>query len=462
MELSPTFLPNNLHHESVELFRRSDPHLRRLRDLPYVCRRPLMSQLPVETPGIYSVGGGRQVGKTTLLKQWMAELLANGISPQRIVFVTGELIDDHHALVNLLQGLLGDFPGAEYNYVILDEVTYIKDWDRGVKYLADIGILEKTMLILTGSDLLFLQQARMRFPGRRGMADTADFHLYPMSFREFFDLQGSQDSISLVRKARESGLSATDADQLYSLFNQYLIHGGYLSAINDLARNGRISPATLTVYAEWLRGDMLKRGKQESYLRDLLTAVLKQAGSQTTWHSLAGMTRIDHHRTIADYVEILTRMDALFVQHALQEHTLTSAPRKARKIIFTDPFILHSVRSWLNPVRDPYVNQIEPYLADSEQVGALVEATVAEHYRRYFPCYYIKAEGEVDIAYVRDEHFYPVEVKWTRQLRSKDLKQIGKYSNSTILAKTRHYGMQQGVRVEPLPLALLELGSLDR
>ena len=457
MDVSPNFLPHNLHHDSVDLFHRSDPHLRRLRGLPYVGCRPLLSQMPVEMPGIYSVGGGRQVGKTTLLKQWMVKLLASGVPAHRIVYLTGELIDDHHALVSLLQGLLGSFPGTERNYVILDEVTYIKDWDRAVKYLADTGILESTVLILTGSDLVFLKQARMRFPGRRGMADTADFHLYPLSFQEFYDLQGTEDSLTLVSRAQQEGLSPKEAEQLFRLFNQYLIHGGYLSAINDLAVNGKISPATLTVYAEWLRGDILRRGKREQYLRELLAALVKQAGSQTTWHSLSSMTSIDHHRTVADYVEVLARMDALFVQPALQEHSLTSAPRKARKIIFTDPFILHSVRSWLNPTQEPYSNQIKPYLADAEQLAALVESTVVDHYRRYFSCYYIKGEGEVDIAYVKGKRFYPVEVKWTRQLRPGDLKQISKYDNATILGNTHHRGSLQGIVVQPLPLALLAL-----
>lgn len=32
--------------------------------------------------------------------------------------------------------------------------------------------------------------------------------------------------------------------QFYDEFDQYLKHGGYLTAINDIARNGRIRPAT--------------------------------------------------------------------------------------------------------------------------------------------------------------------------------------------------------------------------
>ena len=51
------------------------------------------------------------------------------------------------------------------------------------------------------------------------------------------------------------------------------------------------------------------------------------------------------------------------------------------------------------------------------------------------PTYYIKGEGEVDIAFVEDSTFRPIEVKWTGQIRSTDLKQARKYRNSMICSK---------------------------
>jgi len=71
------------------------------------------------------VGGGRQIGKTTLLKQWMADLLATGLDPARLRFFSGELIDDHHALVRLVSALLREMPTEGQCYILLDEVTYI-------------------------------------------------------------------------------------------------------------------------------------------------------------------------------------------------------------------------------------------------------------------------------------------------------------------------------------------------
>ena len=91
-----------------------------------------------------------------------------------------------------------------------------------------------------------------------GLAPRVDFHLYPLSFGEYLGLGTS---------------GAADADRapaLIDAFERYLMHGGFLTAINDLEAHGRILPATFAVYGDWIRGDMLKRGKQERYLSAIL------------------------------------------------------------------------------------------------------------------------------------------------------------------------------------------------
>lgn len=179
---------------------------------------------------------------------------------------------------------------------------------------------------------------------------------------------------------------------------------------------------------------------------------------QPTWNSLAQDLSIDHPKTVSDYVDLLATMDAVFIQPALIEDKLTAAPKKARKLMFKDPFIFHAVRSWLSPVKDPYDEQIVPLLKDPQWKGSLVEACLTTHYSRYYPTFYIKAEGEVDLAYIDKGRFWPVEVKWTGQIRPKDLKQIAKYSNGRILTKSRQPGHILGIPTEPLPIALLRLG----
>jgi hypothetical protein len=55
--------------------------------------------------------------------------------------------------------------------------------------------------------------------------------------------------------------------------------------------------------------------------------------------------------------------------------------------------------------------------------------------------------------------FWPVEIKWTQQLRPKQLKQISKYSNGRILTKSKSKGEILGILSEPLPLAIFRLDA---
>ncbi len=453
------FLPHNTHLEAPEAFEKLDPHLKLLDTQPLIYHSPLLSRIPNDEPGIYTLTGGRQIGKTTLLKQWMAQLFERGVQPARIAFVTGELIDDHHSLVRLITDLTKEMPDTGLNIILLDEVTYIKDWDKGLKFLADSGGLERCILVVTGSDMAIIKEARMRFPGRRGLSDTVDFHLFPLSFREFVTLNTTmtQDEIDILIAPNETP-PVELLDRLFDEFGSYLRHGGFLTAINDMAKYDCILPATFSTYSDWIRGDVLKRNKQEHYLKEVLEAIVKRYGSQVTWNSLSDDLSIDHPKTVSDYVSLLVSMDVAFIQQALMEDKLTASPKKAKKVMFTDPFIFHAIHSWLTPCEHPYDEQVKPLLLDADATAKLVAACVTVHYSRRFPTYYIKAKGEIDIAYVDKKSFRPIEVKWTAQLRPKSLKQIAKYNNGIILTRSKQSGKIQDIPTIPLPLSLLRLG----
>jgi hypothetical protein len=394
----------------------------------------------------------------------MARRLAQGTEPERICFLTGELLDDHHALVRCVEERLRGMPRDGLTFLLLDEVTYVEEWDRGVKFLADAGLLERSVLIVTGSDLTIVREARTRFPGRRGTADKVDFHLFPLSFAETLTLKAvlSPDELAAFGATPAAGLAGVPAptwDGIYEALDAYLVHGGFLTAIDDMARERRILPATLATYADWIRGDVLKRGKQETYLREVLAAMVKRLGSQVSWNALARDLSIDHPQTVAQYVHLLAAMDAVIVQQALLEDKLVGAPKKARKLLFADPFILHAVRSWLDPARDAYEDQILPLCRDPESSGRMIEACVVGHAHRHFPAFYIKAAGEVDLALVSGGRFWPIEVKWTTQLRPKDLKQVRAYPNGVIAARTRAAHEIDGVPVVPLPQVLVRLAA---
>lgn len=440
--MDPRFIPNNYHLVNPGQFDSLDPQLLQLKKQSYIYKSPLIDRFPIDIPGIYILSGGRQIGKTTLLKQWMSGLLHSLVKPEAIAFLSGELIDDHHMLLHLLMQQLESMGKHAIKYLILDEVSYIRDWDKGIKFAADSGLLNDTILIITGSDMMILQEARARFPGRRGKSPVQDFHLYPLSFGEFVKLKK---------------VDVSNINQVFAAFSEYLIHGGYMTAINDFARTSKILEATLITYSDWIRGDILKKGKQEVYLREILGGIVKRYGSQITWNTLAKDLSIDHPNTVADYAHLLESMDAVFIQSALAEDQFAAAPKKAKKVCFTDPFIYHAIRYWLFPTQDPFEKQIQSALNNPEICSSLVEACVTTHYRRYYPTYYIKGDGEVDVAYIKNKRFWPIEIKWTGQIHMNELKQLSKYSNGVLLTKKSERGNLDHIPTIPVPIALLEL-----
>lgn len=447
------FLPNNTHLDSAQNFVQTDPHLRRMGTQLYIFHSPIIAELPTDMPGIYNLGGGRQVGKTTLLKQWMLHLLALGINPQAIAFFSCELIFDEQSLYRIITNQLSDMPKDQMLYLILDEITYVSHWDKAIKYLADTGAFENVMVVISGSDLIMMQEARQRFPGRRGKADIVDFHYYPLSFRETLQLKNKIAKNFDFEKQP----SKSEIIMLFQEFETYLIHGGFLTAINEYAETNSIHIRTLATYSDWIRGDMVKQGKSEHFLREILGAIIKHYATQISWRNLVNALSIDHSQTAIDYTTALESMDAVFVQAALIEDKLTAAPKKQRKFMFCDPFIFHAIRAWLTPTKNPFAEQIMPAINDPKLCSLLVEAVAVTHFRRHYPTYYIKAEGEVDVAYVDKKQFWPVEIKWTKQIRPAEIKQILKYKNGKIWSQLHTQQQINNTPILQLPWALLGL-----
>lgn len=428
---------HNQFKESISRYKNHDPHLKRLIELPLVYHSPLLKEQTFNTPGIYLITGGRQIGKTTFLKQLILRLLSKKTAPKNILFLTGEIIDTHHILRQIIDRFYDS--SSSHQYLIIDEVNYIPDWDKSVKYLADSGILEKTTVILTGSDSQIIQTAMKRFAGRRGKADKTDFIFSPLSFKEFAVLKNKEIAppcskiinTPLTDKLPEYSQSHS---LLNELFYEYLLHGGYLPAINEYAQKNTLSASTMNTYIHWIIGDILKYNKSEHHLHEILRGIEMTYSTPVSWNSLSKHLSIEHHQTVSDYCHILSSTHVLHIQQAIQEHKLTGAPKKNRKLYFRDPFIHHSVSHYLNP--EFSVAKIKSQFQNNEFASKYVEAVTVDHCKRMAPTYYIKgSKGEVDIALVQQKTMLPLEIKWTTRIRPEDLKQIQTYKNGIILTQ---------------------------
>lgn len=464
------FSLHNQHWVGLDQFRNFDPHLKKLKNVTYVYESPLLKEFPYDVPGVYVVSGGRQVGKTTFLKQSMLKLISDkSFLPDDVLFLTGEIIYSADELRRILNSYLEK--KKAHSVVFVDEVNYIPGWDRAVKFVADSGLLERCSLVLTGSDIIIIKDAMKRFPGRRGRNPKTNFHYYPLSFLDYLILKKklSKGALQEIIDSPYVGLMNSSVVEnniaiIYDEFKSFMITGGYLTAINDLAKEGRILNDTFATYWEWIVGDVLKHHKTENYLREVLSGILDRYNSLITWNSLQKDLSIDHHKTISDYCDMLEQMDAVYVHNALIQHKLSAAPKKAKKVYFTDPFIHHSVHIMIKEAKDPWIEYLAPLTKNEELLAPFVEAATIAHFRRNRKVFYIKNDGEIDLAYVEKQKIYPIEIKWTSQLRPKDLYHILKYHQGIIAGKVDSIFKYNENWVVPIPILLIKemAGSLWR
>lgn len=406
---------HNRFHTSLEAFFQDDPHLSTLSTRPYQYESHWWEALSLDgkgyfQPGIYMLTGGRQVGKSTSCKQLIKHsLLKNQYQPQNMLYLPCDEIYDASDLSQILRLFFESTCGEPF-FLIIDEVTFVQNWERTIKALADEGYFKKGFCLLTGSDTLILKEAAMSFPGRRGMADLVDFHLYPLSFREYVDLR-APGAIS---------------EKYQTYFHDYLICGGYLPAINDLAEFNEIQPATYLTYEQWIRGDFLKQRKNEETLLNVLLALMTIGVSQVSYTKLAQKIGIIHKDTCIDYCRLLERMDVMISLQAFDQNKQQGSPRKDQKFHFQDPFIYNTIFRWLTK---------EGYLGLDKREENLVEACVASHCHRLCKTFYFKGQGEIDVIYLKNHEPHAVEIKWASQIRPNDLKMLKHFSHRILLSK---------------------------
>src|SRR3989338_10368142 len=104
---------------------------------------------------VYSIRGPRQVGKTTLLKIMIRELLQKN-QAINILYFACDLLKDNFALRDLLDTYLNWVRSQNQDriYIFLDEISSVKDWQKAIKQFVDLHGNKNVTIILTGSHTL--------------------------------------------------------------------------------------------------------------------------------------------------------------------------------------------------------------------------------------------------------------------------------------------------------------------
>lgn len=162
-----------------------------------------------EIPQIISITGPRRVGKSTLIRQIIRNLITQeNVKPQAVIYYS---MDDpalflskvfHDKLfVSIMDFARKNGTENQLVYVFLDEIQRFERWELFLKKYYDLDYPVRFVVSGSASSPIF-KKSRESLLGR-----IKDFHLLPFSFREFvlFQNQNSPKEIKKFHKIYESG-----------------------------------------------------------------------------------------------------------------------------------------------------------------------------------------------------------------------------------------------------------------
>ncbi|MDO8672369.1 MAG: AAA family ATPase [Dehalococcoidia bacterium] len=310
-------------------------------------RRPAVLD-DIAPPNVYTLRGPRRAGKSTCLKQNIARLCEAGVEPRRICYFAADSIETYRDLINVFESARQLFPdlGDAPRYFLIDEVTAISDWQRGVKWIRDNTMAASDCIVLTGSSAEDVAAGALDLSGRRGPTANVDRLLLPMSFPQFADCAGyslpSSPKLAFGDFYTENGrLACHDAlgylGVLVDAFEAYLLVGGFPQAVSDFRRTASVSDGFIRDLWDVVRSDLRRQGvSRPEQCLSLLEQIVVSLTSTLSMQSVADRLAIDR-RTASAWIDALASSFILLV--LFKENGGVPDVKSLRKVYPIDPLI---------------------------------------------------------------------------------------------------------------------------
>ncbi len=449
---------------------------------------------------IYVLRGPRQVGKTTLVKLKIRERMDAGVEPRHIFYYPCDLVEGPDRLVKIITSYQDSTRRDKQTrlYLILDEISSVKDWQKGIKLLYDSGRLKKCTVILTGSHSIDLRKATETLARRRGEVEklkdqTPDKILLPAKFAEYADVRSQKihetiRALDLLKRDRRhriwtkimSGGLPSELEELQlvskeakTLFQDFLVTGGIPKVVDNYVSTGSVSKTIYEEYVSLLLRDITRWNGKELILGQIVRRLVETLGTNITLNKIREETDVSSHNTTGVYLDFLRDSFVTTVIRKLDINKDAPIARDSRKVHFEDPFIFHALRTWALG-REPYRETLS-FLSEPEKESKLVESVVSNHLVRLLYSYHPSSlfdytnllfhwEGpkqkQLDFAARLEDKYLPVEVKYQNRIAAEDARSIldfqktGKSTKGLIITKDSFAEKNSHVEI-PAHLALL-------
>lgn len=285
------------------------------------------------------VTGIRRCGKSTLLLQFQQRLIADGVSPEQIVSLNfEELIHEELLDYRKLHSYLTEhLASGQTTYIFLDEIQKVQDFEKVVDSLQVRGDVD---IYITGSNAYMLSgELATLLSGR-----YVEISMLPLSFREYFQLQGTEDKDAAFASFLRSGglpyVAAMSArtDEKIDIYLEGIYNTIIVKDIEERQRRREQDPnkrkitdiALLKAIAQFLANSMGSPVSAKS-IADYITSTGRRVSQNT----------------VSDYISVLTEA---FVFYPVERFDITGKQlmKMNQKIYVVDL----GIRRHLLPRRD--------------------------------------------------------------------------------------------------------------
>lgn len=266
--------------------------------------------LPAE-PGVLSIRGPRQYGKSTWLEQQLRDSVLQG-GPGSSFYLNGDHIADAADLVIELETLDAMFRrDAPHRRLFVDEITAVDGWEQALKRVLDGGGLRDVLLVTTGSRARDLRRGVERLPGRKGKLSRTSYLFVPLSYRSFAAKAGDRFGDDLVAA--------------------YLLTGGCPAAAVELIQRGRLPEYVLEMVRDWIFGECSASGRDRGSLLAVWEALLRRGGTPIGQANIARDAGLANNTVAQGYLELLADLLCVGTAFAWDESRGIAVRRRPAK-----------------------------------------------------------------------------------------------------------------------------------
>lgn len=330
----------------------------------------------IKTKDIVILTGLRRIGKTSVMKLLIQDLIQSGVNPQRIFYIS---FDDYLLGKETILSVLDEYRKIhkikfdEKLYCFFDEIAYQKDYEQQLKNIYDNQNV-KVFASTSQSSLFRTQKAFIT--GR-----TKTFEILPLDFDEYLIFKNTK-------------LSKKDNHLIDKLFEEYLQIGGIPEYV--------------------LREDL-------EYLKELVDDIIMK--------DIASRYKIRETQVLKDFFLLLMeRVGKIFSINKLA-NALNISPDTVRRYLeyFNETFLIYLVPRY-GKTNERILSAKKIYAADIgikslftgfRDIGSIFENYVYLKIKDRNPSYVYKDETEIDFL---TEDKILIEVKYNSEMNDKQKK----------------------------------------